>query len=135
MLLVFYLGSGCSHCIEQLNVLGPLAKEYTAAGIEIVAVSTDNAAELNKTFVQSKDAQGFPFPIVADPRLAMFKAYRTYDDFESQPLHGTFLIDGAGFVRWQDISFKPFTNLRWLLGECKRLLTLPVTPGGIISQR
>jgi peroxiredoxin/tetratricopeptide (TPR) repeat protein len=135
MLLVFYLGSGCSHCIEQLNLLGPLAKDYSGAGVEIVAVSTDNATELNKTFVQAKDAQGFPFPIVADPTFGMFKAYRTFDDFENQPLHGTFLIDGAGYVRWQDISFKPFTDLKWLLTESKRLLALPVAPEGVISQR
>jgi peroxiredoxin len=135
MLMVFYLGSGCSHCIEQLNLLGPLAKDYSGAGIEIVAVGTDNATELNKTFVQAKDAQGFPFPIVADPALGMFKAYRTFDDFENQPLHGIFLIDGAGYVRWQDISFKPFTDLKWLLNESKRLLALPVAPEGAISQR
>ena len=126
LLLVFYLGSGCSHCVEQLNALGPVAKEYTAAGIDIIAVSTDNAGDLNKTFVQAKDAQGFPFPIVADPGLAAFKAYRAFDDFENQALHGTFLIDCAGYVRWQDISSQPFSNVKWLLAESRRLLGMPV---------
>lgn len=126
VLLVFYLGSGCSHCIEQLNLLGPLAKDYEAAGIKIVAVSTDQADDLNKTFAKAKEAQGLPFPIVADPSLTAFKAYRAFDDFENQPLHGTFLIDGAGYVRWQDISFQPFSELTWLLAECKRLLAMPV---------
>lgn len=135
LLVVFYLGSGCSHCIEQLNVLGPLGGEFATAGIDIVAVSSDNASDLNKTFVQAKDAQGFPFPIVADPSLAMFKNYRAFDDFENQPLHGTFLIDGAGYIRWQDISFKPFTNIRWLIGESKRLLALPVASSASVSQR
>jgi peroxiredoxin len=135
LLIVFYLGSGCSHCIEQLNVLGPLGKDFAAAGIEIIAVSSENATELNKTFVQAKDAQGFPFPIVADPALAMFKAYRAFDDFENQPLHGTFLVDAAGYVRWHDISFKPFTQLQWLLGESKRLLALPSPAATVVSQR
>jgi peroxiredoxin len=127
-LLVFYLGSGCSHCIEQLNALGPVAKDYAAAGIDIIAVSTDNAGDLNKTFVQAKDAQGFPFPIVADPGLAAFKSYRAYDDFENQSLHGTFLIDAAGYVRWQDISSQPFGDVKWLVTESKRLLAMPVSP-------
>ena len=127
LLLVFYLGSGCSHCIEQLNALGPVAKDFAAAGIDIIAVSTDNAGDLNKTFVQAKDAQGFPFPIVADPGLAAFKAYRAFDDFENQSLHGTFLIDAAGFVRWQDISSQPFSDSKWLLSESKRLLAMPVS--------
>ena len=135
LLVVFYLGSGCSHCIEQLNAIGPMGKDFAAAGIDIIAVSTENPSELNKTFVQAKDAQGFPFPIVGDPTLAAFKAYRAYDDFENQPLHGTFLIDGAGYVRWQDISFKPFTQIPWLLNESKRLLTLPPPAGVSVSQR
>lgn len=135
LLLVFYLGSGCSHCVEQLNALGPVAKEYTAAGIDIVAVSTDNAGDLNKTFVQAKDAQGFPFPIVADPGLAAFKAYRAFDDFENQALHGTFLIDSAGYVRWQDISSQPFSNVKWLLAESRRLLGMPVNkPLGTVGK-
>ena len=135
LLLVFYLGSGCSHCIEQLNALGPVAKDYTAAGIDIVAVSTDNSGDLNKTFVQAKDAQGFPFPIVADPGLAAFKAYRAFDDFENQALHGTFLIDAAGYVRWQDISSQPFSDVKWLLSESRRLLGMPVNrPAGTVSK-
>ena len=28
-------------------------------------------------------------PMLADPKLDLFKRYRAYDDFESQPLHGT----------------------------------------------
>jgi hypothetical protein len=59
---------------------------------------------------------------VADNSLATFKAYRCYDDFESQPLHGTFLIDEKGLVRWQDISYEPFMNYRFVIDEAQRLL-------------
>ena len=52
----------------------------------------------------------------------MFKQYRAYDDFEKQPLHGTFLIDRVGLVRWQDISYEPFEEVEFLLNESKRLL-------------
>ena len=71
----------------------------------------------------------FPFPLLADPGLATFKSWRFYDDFEEMPLHGTFLLDAAGRVRWQDISFEPFTEIEWLLGESRRLLALPMTVG------
>jgi peroxiredoxin len=134
VLVVFYLGSGCSHCIEQLNVFGPMAKEYRDAGISIVAVSADSADGLFRTFVQAKDSEGFPFPILADPELTAFKAYRAYDDFERSPLHGTFLIDGAGRVRWQDISYQPFRDAKWLLGESKRLLSVPATPPAVTAR-
>jgi hypothetical protein len=38
------------------------------------------------------------------------------------PLHGTFLIDGKGRVRWQEISYEPFMDAKFLLEESKRLL-------------
>jgi len=126
LLLVFYLGSNCSRCIEQLNVFAPLTKEYSEVGIPIVAIGTDSPEGLSKTFEQAKDGQGFPFPILSDANLEAFKAYRVYDDFEHMPLHGTFLIDGAGLVRWQNISFQPFRDATWLLAEAKRLLSVPM---------
>jgi alkyl hydroperoxide reductase subunit AhpC len=91
-----------------------------------VALSTDSADGLHKTFAQAKEGQGFPFPILSDSTLATFKAYRAFDDFEGIPLHGTFLIDGAGLVRWQDIGYQPFRDPAWLLGEAKRLLGVPL---------
>jgi peroxiredoxin len=127
VLVVFYLGYGCSHCLEQLNLLAPKAKEFTAQGISIVAVSTDSEDGLHKSAEQSKQDGGFPFPIVSDDTLKAFKAYRAYDDFERMPLHGTFLVDGQGKVRWQDISYEPFTDLEFLVGESRRLLGLSQT--------
>ena len=125
VLVVFYLGAGCSHCIEQLNILAPLAKDFARAGIELVAISTDTPQGLDQTFQKAKDAQGFPFPIVSDHELDTFKAYRAFDDFEGQPLHGTFLIDPAGQVRWQNVAYRPFSDIKWLLGEAQRLLNIP----------
>ncbi|MSU64448.1 MAG: peroxiredoxin family protein [Pedosphaera sp.] len=124
VLVVFYLGFGCTHCIEQLNLLGPIAKDFQAQGISIVAVSTDSPDGLHKTVEKAKQEGGFPFPIVSDKSLDTFKAYRAYDDFEDMPLHGTFLIDGEGKVRWQDIGFEPFRDLKFLLSESRRLLGL-----------
>jgi peroxiredoxin len=127
VLVVFYLGSGCARCIEQLNVLAPLTQDFIAAGISIVAVSRDSPDGLQHTFEKAKDAKGFPFPIVSDMSLDAFKSYRAFDDFEHTPLHGLFLIDGHGQVRWQNISYQPFTDAQWLLGEAKRLLSVPVS--------
>ncbi len=51
------------------------------------------------------------------------------------PLHGTFLIDGNGRVRWQDVSYEPFTDVHFLLAESKRLLALPAEPAPVRSAR
>jgi peroxiredoxin len=125
VLVVFYLGAGCSHCIEQLNALAPVTKGFTDAGIDIIAVSTDTPDGLKKTFDQGKDGKGYPFRIASDHALNAFHAYRSFDDFENIPLHGTFLIDAIGLVRWQNISYQPFKDMNWLLEESKRLLGVP----------
>ena len=125
VVVIFYLGYGCAHCMEQLNAFAPMAKDFAAAGISLVAVSTDSVEGLKKTFAKSKDAAGFPFPLVSDQSLKIFKAYRAFDDFENLPLHGTYLVDGDGLVRWQDISYQPFTETKFLLDESKRLLQQP----------
>jgi len=120
-LLILFLGFGCLHCVEQLEAFGPRAEEFRAAGIEIVAIGTDSLEKLRAT----RGREDFSFPILADPQLTAFHAYRAYDDFEDMPLHGTFLIDGAGRERWRDVSFEPFTDAEFLLAECQRLLGLP----------
>jgi hypothetical protein len=43
-------------------------------------------------------------------------------------MHGTFLIDGDGYVRWFDVSFEPFMDTSFVLNESKRLLNRPVPP-------
>jgi len=42
VLVIFYLGRGCTHCMEQLNAFAPLEKAYAGAGIDIVAIGTDS---------------------------------------------------------------------------------------------
>jgi len=125
VVVIFYLGAGCAHCIEQLNAFAPLAQEFANAGISLLAVSTDSVEGLRATHEKSKQAGGFPFPIASDTSLKTFKAWRAFDDFENQPLHGSFLVDGDGLVRWQDISYQPFMDTKFLLEEAKRLLKQP----------
>jgi alkyl hydroperoxide reductase subunit AhpC len=93
-------------------------------GINIIAVSKETETGLARTAAKIKPDRTLQFPIVSDESLRVFKAYRAYDDFERQPLHGTFLVDGAGKVRWQDISYEPFTDLKFLVKESRRLLTI-----------
>jgi alkyl hydroperoxide reductase subunit AhpC len=69
----------------------------------------------------NKDGIKFPMPILADPKLELFRLYRAFDDFESQPLHGTFLIDGHGTVRFQRISADPFLDVDFIKTEAERV--------------
>ena len=118
--MIFYLGFGCLHCAEQLQAFAPQVEEFRKAGIEIVGISTESQEQLREALV---DFNGqFAFPLLANKDLNVFKSYRVYDDFEKQPLHGTFIIDEQGLIRWQDISYEPFMDHKFVLQEAKRLL-------------
>lgn len=121
-LVIFYLGFGCLHCIEQLHEFGPRAKEFRKAGIDVLAISTETPDELRKA-IASFD-EDLEIPLYAGGDEEVFKDFRCWDDFESQPLHGTFLMDADGNVRWQDISYEPFMDVDFLLKESQRLLRI-----------
>jgi peroxiredoxin len=126
VILIFYLGMGCLHCVEQLNAFSPMQADFAKLGIELVTISTDNVDALRGS-IESRTAAGtppLPITLLSDADLSIFKSYRAFDDFENAPLHATFLIDKDGLIRWQDISYEPFTDAKFLLGESKRLLTI-----------
>jgi alkyl hydroperoxide reductase subunit AhpC len=95
---------------------------FRNAGFDVVAISTDKQENLKRAYADLET--GFPFPLLADPDMNVFRQYRCYDDFEKAALHGTFVIDRSGLVRWQDISFEPFMDMDFLLKESIRLLHL-----------
>jgi peroxiredoxin len=122
-IIIFYLGAGCLHCVEQLQTFAPRLDEFRAAGIDVFAISNEKT-ELLKKGLELFDSP-MPIPLYSDPEQMTFMAYRCWDDFESVPLHGTFLEDAQGRVRWHDIGSNPFTDVDFLLSESKRLLSLP----------
>jgi peroxiredoxin len=122
-IIIFYLGFGCLHCIEQIHAFSPLYDEYKKAGIDVIAISTETVDDLQKGMEDF--GEEINIPLLSNGDQHVFKAFRCWDDFENQPLHGTFLIDHRGKVRWQDISYEPFNDAKFLLEESKRLLALP----------
>lgn len=125
VVVVFYLGNGCEHCMTQLSAFAPLASDFEKAGVAIVAVNSEGREGAPKIAPSPNGLSAFPFPALADSSKRSFKAFRAYDDFEKTPLHGLFLIDGAGKVRWQEIRYEPFQDVKFLLAEAKRLLARP----------
>jgi len=81
--------------------------------------STD--AEATRTLENNPDGVEFPTPMLADPRLELFKRFGAFDDFENQPLHGSFLIDAEGNVRYQRISSQPFLEVEFIKAEAARV--------------
>ena len=134
VLLNFFLGVNCPFCLNQLDKFRPFLTEYRKAGIEMIAISSDDvgtlAQRLGKTEEKTAEAgRRFPFAILADPELKTFRNYKVFDHFEDGPMHGTFLIGPRGRILWSDINHQPFNHPAKLLQEARRLLSLHNAPG------
>jgi peroxiredoxin len=126
-LLLFYLGASCLHCTEQLQAFRKQQPEFAKLGIDLIGLSTDTVVDL-KASLDKFAPESFPYPLLSDHGLAAFKAFRAHDDFENQPLHGTFLVDAKGQLRWWDIGPEPFMDAGFLKNEAVRLLAFPGEP-------
>jgi peroxiredoxin len=120
LVLILYLGFGCVHCAEQLKTFSPQVEEFRKNGIEVAAISTETLSKL-QTGLRNYE-ESMRVPLIANPELDIFREFRCFDDFEGVPLHGTFLIDSDGRIRWQDIGHEPFMDVKFLMEESKRLL-------------
>ncbi|MEM9018564.1 MAG: peroxiredoxin family protein, partial [Verrucomicrobiota bacterium] len=123
VVVIFFLGGGCLHCVEQLTAFGPWAEQFAEAGIQILAVSTDPVEVLTETFaLEEKPAETFPIPIVSDYSLKVFREWGVMDEFDDRAIHGTFVISPDRNVIWSEQGNAPYMHPDYLLYEANRLL-------------
>lgn len=122
-ILIFFLGGKCAHCMQQLQLFGKEFENFKKAGTDIVAVSTDDL-EKSRELKNNADGVKFPMPILSNPDLAIFKRHAAFDDFENVPLHGLFIIDEHGMVRFQRLSPDPFMDVDFVKAESARVKNL-----------
>jgi peroxiredoxin/tetratricopeptide (TPR) repeat protein len=117
VLLVFYLGDYCIHCVQQLDAINKRMSEFEAENTVVLAVC-DSSPEKNK---QSTALGGVRISLLSDPSHENARRFASYDDFESLELHSTILIDAAGRVRWKRTGGDPFSNIDFLLNQIRHL--------------
>ena len=117
VLLIFYLGEECPHCLEQLVQAGKKKDEFGRLNTEVLAISPNTPAR-NQA---SQKLGEVPFRLLSDTSLENARRFQSYDDFESLELHSTILIDKSGRVHWARSGGDPFTDFEFLFKEIKRL--------------
>jgi peroxiredoxin len=115
VLLVFYLGGSCVHCMKQLRDLAEKKDELEQLDTTMLAVSGDTPA------VNRSAQRGFAFRLLSDSTFAMAKRFKAYDDFEDLPLHATVLIDRAGRIHWARQGGAPFGDVSFVLAQLRRM--------------
>jgi peroxiredoxin len=117
VLLIFFLGSECPHCMEQLTEVSKRQKDFKAEDVEVLAVSWNSPAQ-NASTLKVKD---LPFRLLSDMNFENARRFKSYDDFEETELHSTLLIDRKGKVHWARQGGAPFSDFDFLFKEIKRL--------------
>jgi peroxiredoxin len=128
VLLVFYLGDECAHCMEQLQAIGGRAGEFEERNVDLLAISS-KTVQHNASVEELGD---LPFKLLSDVDHANARRFHAFDDFEELELHATILIDAAGSIRWVRTGGDPFMDLDFLLGEIDRVTS---GSGAIVAGR
>jgi peroxiredoxin/cytochrome c-type biogenesis protein CcmH/NrfG len=117
VVLIFYLGQECAHCLEQLQAVAKRKEDFEKRNTAVIAISS-NKPEDNADSVKIKSV---PFRLLSDERFENSKRFLSYDDFERLELHSTILIDAKGKVRWAQRGGDPFTDFDRLFKEIDRM--------------
>lgn len=122
VVLVFYYGYHCNHCVSQLFGLSKDIEKFDELGVRVVAVSADPPGLTRERY---KKYGAFAFPVLSDPDNKVAEPYGTFtrglnQGDEDDQLHGTFVIDRDRVVVWVNRGDGPFVENRTLLLEARR---------------
>jgi peroxiredoxin len=116
VVLVFFLGEQCAHCVEQLVALDEKSSDFEERDTQILAISGDSP-ERNRDSLKMGE---LGMRLLSDTDFANAKRFHSYDDFEEIVLHSTILIDRQGRVSWARSGGDPFMDLDFLLEQIDR---------------
>jgi peroxiredoxin len=127
VVLVFYYGYICDHCVSQLFALNKDIEKFRELGATVVAVSVDPVEQTRERF---KQYGAFEFAVLSDPANTTATRYGTYTpgpkNLDGNLMHGTFVIDRTGRMVWANRGDGPFTQNRTLLIEARRAGARPL---------
>jgi peroxiredoxin/cytochrome c-type biogenesis protein CcmH/NrfG len=118
VILVFYLGQECAHCMKQLHDIANKKDDWSRLDTVVLAVSSaapEKNAEALKAF------GNLPVQILSDHDHVNAHRFHSFDDFEEMELHSTILIDKAGRVYWARNGGEPFGDMTFLVKQLERM--------------
>jgi peroxiredoxin Q/BCP len=116
VVVVFYLGYSCSHCVAQLLALDKDLHYFRELDARVVAISSDSPQHTAEKYQEYGE---FRFPVLADVDYSVSEqwgVYRPETAEQSEFLnHGTFVVDGKGRLIWATLGREPFLDNTTLL--------------------
>jgi L-ascorbate oxidase len=118
VVLVFFQGADCIHCVEELRELVREARGQISSDPEIVAISSRKIDDQSRAFKVLGVAPSDRFHLLVDEGHSAFRAFDCYD---KGPMHGMFLIDQKGVVRAGYTGESPFSDAREVVRRARKL--------------
>jgi peroxiredoxin len=118
LVLVFYLGRECLHCMKQLQHINAKRSDWDRLQTVVLAVSS-NKPEDNARYVKEMAVPAAR--ILSDKNFENARRFKSYDDFEEMELHSTILIDKKGRVHWARNGGAPFEDIPFLIRQVERM--------------
>jgi peroxiredoxin len=116
VVVVFYYGYWCSHCVAQLFGLNEDIQSFRALGAQVIAISADPPEQTAERFAQYGR---FDFPVLSDIDNRVAEQYDVFtpadEEDSADQRHGTFLIGEDGRVLWCQTGYQPFLDNQSLL--------------------
>ncbi len=123
VIMIRYLGYGCSHCVEQLTAINALSDSLKQYGIPVLAFSSDTPED-NILMLKAMKYDTAVMSVLSD-----------YSDNSAKKLGGQFreengtttqlhiaMIVRNGIVRFANFDTKPFMDAPYLFVRAKNLL-------------
>ncbi len=106
--LFFFRGTWCNGCLQMMAQLRRHAPLLAAEGWAILSI----VSQRPETVAAYAQEAAIPFPILIDADRAVARLYRVYTLFRlddvvptvNNPQNSTFLIDGAGMIRFSYVN-------------------------------
>lgn len=116
LVVVFYYGYWCNHCVAQLFGLDKDLHYFRELGADVVAISADSPEH---TVGKFKEYGQFKFPVLSDPDNRVAQAYEVFRPATAtdpeQLEHGTFVLGAEGKILWANHGPEPFLDNKTLL--------------------
>ena len=120
VMLVFYLGQECPHCMRQLHDIAKRRDDWSRLDTAVLAVSS---AMPDKNAKAIKELGELPLRLLSDNAHDNARRFHSYDDFEDMELHSTILIDRQGRVYWARNGGEPFGDMAFLVRQLESMNT------------
>ena len=101
-MIVFYPWAFSSICRSELAAIRDDHESFMALGSRVLAISCDAMYTLRAY----ADKEGIAFDLLSDhwPHGAIAQAYGVFDELAGCARRGTFVLDSAGMIRWQQVN-------------------------------